>query len=482
MAKTDRIVPVILAGGVGTRLWPNSRQNMPKQFIREENSLSTFQAIIECFSTMQNFAAPIVLTNRGYVDIVADQLRTINVKPEAIVSEPKCKNTAGAMIVAAEYCRSLPDERLLFVPSDHHISNYKHFLQSILAAAIAAKTQGKLTAFGVLPLDASPEYGYICQSSSKDQYAPHDISCFIEKPPQKDAEWLVQRQDVRWNAGIYLVTRRTLLSEFCSLAPKLTAHAALAVKEGIQREDIFEPAEKHFNLMESSSFDSLIMEKTAIGVCAQMRDEWQDHGNWRSIWQSMKKDRSRNATAGNVYGRNNENCLAISNGPAVGVVGLKDVLVVANDDAVLVTTKDNSNEVRFLVRDMKKNDDRIAKQHRMETRPWGEFCSLKVGDGYQTKSIKVKPGGQLSLQYHHHRAEHWIVTAGTATVTIGKKVKELRQGDSVFIPCGEMHRLENFTSSDVEIIEVQIGDYLGEDDIVRVEDIYTRAKTPGAVV
>jgi len=482
MTKEDRIIPIILAGGQGTRLWPTSRKSMPKQFCEIGQNGSTFCSTVKCFENNDVFTDPIIVTSDAYIDIVKTQLGSLGIKPLAIIGEPKPLNTGPAIAATVEFCRRFEENKLLFVPSDHKISEQSQFIQSILDASKTIQMENHIVTFGVTPKKASTQYGYICVGDGNQVFGVQPINEFIEKPNKAEAERLIQRKDVLWNSGMFLTRRETILSEFCKLEPKTIATMATAIKSGVQSVDVFRPNAEAFSLAETAQFDKTIMENTDMAAVAVLTDDWLDLGNWGSVWEHSTKDANKNYKDGNVYSHQSQNCMAISNGPAVGIVGLEDIVVVANKDAVLVTNKSNSSGLKSIVQKMAQNDDGVVLRHDHEVRPWGEFASLKMGSNFQVKSIQVQPGGQLSMQYHHHRSEHWVVVHGKPTVTVETEVKQLSPGQSVYIPCGDLHRLENLTQSKVEIIEVQIGDYLGEDDIVRVDDVYNREKRPSPVL
>ncbi len=473
----EKITPVILAGGKGTRLWPISREDVPKQFCAMDDGQSLFQKSICRVQSDNRFTRPIVVTGERYCETVRRQLDALNCAPAAIISEPEGRDTAAAVLLASELPLSLKSSLLLVMPSDHLIANESVFFEAVDEAAASAANDGVVVTFGIKPTHPETGFGYLRAGDESFGRSVRAVADFIEKPDEVLAERLLQETDVFWNAGIFLFDRQTMREEFHAHAPFVLAPVADALASGKWAAPVFSPGRDSFAKIPAISLDYAIMERTDRAAMIPVDPDWSDLGSWKAMWDVSDKDEDHNVLGENCFVTNSKDCLVRSDGPVVGVAGLDDVVVVACRDAVMVTSRSNPQDVKELVEQLHLHDIDAAKNHPGEDRPWGRFDSLNKGACHQVKSIRVDPAQRLSLQYHHHRAEHWVVVRGTATVTVGDKVVELNVGEQIYIPKGEVHRLENFTESAVEIIEVQIGDYLGEDDIVRVDDVYGRSPT-----
>ncbi|WP_282604570.1 mannose-1-phosphate guanylyltransferase/mannose-6-phosphate isomerase [Pelagibius sp. Alg239-R121] len=474
------ITPVILAGGSGTRLWPLSREDNPKQFCNLFGGESLYQTTLRRVSDTERFAAPIVLTNKCHKTLAETQAGTIGVTPAAIVCEPMGRDTAPAIALAALLAGGeMEDVHLLVLPSDHRIEAPALLQAAIDSASAQIERTPSLVTFGIAPDRPETGYGYLrAGSMNLNQNGHHSFAVedFIEKPDRSKAERLIADNDVYWNAGIFLFSGRLLIKELQRHAPEVLKSVRMAITHGDWHGLCFEPQAHAFGSAPKLSIDYAVMEKTRDCCVFPVKPGWSDMGSWSAVWTQAESEHSKdgNLLRGDVLTAETSNSLIQTDGPMVGVAGLEDVVVVANRDAVLVTSRKNPQGVKSLVAQMQSEGRREHRHHAGEDRPWGRFDSLDVGDSHQVKRIKVHPGGQLSLQYHHHRAEHWIVVAGTARVTLDDKVMDLKPCEQVFIPQGAVHRLENVTNDPVEIIEVQYGNYLGEDDIVRLEDVYGR--------
>lgn len=472
-----RVTPVILAGGKGTRLWPVSRTSLPKQFCRIDNSQSLFQQTVKRLCRDELFNDPIVLTGSAYQSIATQQLSEIGFDASLMICEPCGRDTAPALALAAIAGKKRGDELMLALPSDHLINNSQNFVDCVRTSAAIADEYGRIVTFGIKPNKPETGYGYIEAGLTIADGLGHALSQFIEKPDIDKAKELIAKDDVYWNAGIFMFSPKTMCRELETHAPELMSKVAKSVYSCDFQQSIIWPDADTFASIEAISIDYAVMEKTIEAALVPINPQWSDVGSWNAVWETSHQNHEGNAVSGDSICVDVRNSYVSTDGPFVGVAGLSDVVVVANQDAVLVTSREKSESVKKLISEMKPNYEQLTTLHSGETRPWGSFSSLNKGENHQVKTISVTPGGQLSLQYHFHRAEHWIVVAGTPTVTVGEEVMQLAPCQQVFIPQGAIHRLENHTEDEVQIIEVQYGSYLGEDDIVRVSDVYGRPET-----
>ncbi len=478
--NTQLITPIILAGGAGTRLWPVSREESPKQFCRLLNGESLFQTTVKRVSDPDRFSAPIIVTGKAYGDLVEQQLAECNIAARAIICEPLGRDTAPAIAAALiATSNTSANQPCLVLPSDHWIEDEDAFLRAIRAGSDLIREHSCLVTFGIKPNRAETGFGYIQASETKLSLHASRIARFIEKPSESMAEKLIQDPKTSWNAGIFLFYRKDILEEMEMHCPAVLHKVRKSVSHGNWTGLKLNLAGCHFSSAPKISIDYAVMEHTRRAAIVPMNPGWSDLGSWDSLWEHRNHDKNGNYLEGDVLSVDTSGSLVVSDGPMVAVAGLDDVVVVANDDAVLVTRRDQTQSVKTLVECMKSEGRREQKSHTGEDRPWGRFDSIDRGESHQVKRIRVDTGGRLSLQYHHHRAEHWVVVSGTARVTVDNKVMDLGPCEQVFIPQGAVHRLENVTDEPVEIIEVQYGSYLGEDDIVRIEDVYGREQEPG---
>ncbi|MBM3565250.1 MAG: mannose-1-phosphate guanylyltransferase/mannose-6-phosphate isomerase [Alphaproteobacteria bacterium] len=463
------IVPVVLSGGAGTRLWPLSIPERPKQFLDLGRARTFFHETLVRVSG-PGFRAPLVICNDEHRFLVAEQLRAAGVKPLAVALEPVPRNTAAAAAAAAVLAAKLaPGALVLLLPSDHVIGKPARLRQAITAAAPAA-LKGALVTFGIKPTGPHTGYGYI-EAGRKISGGVRAVGRFVEKPDKKRAQALLKKDGVFWNAGIFLFSPKAYLAELARFAPKVAAAAEMAVKKGERDLDFFRLDHKSFAAAPSGPIDTLVMEKTAKAAVIPVAMDWSDAGSWASLHATEAKDGRGNAVRGPVALHDVSGSLLFSEGPILGAVGVRDLVVVATEDAVLVAPRDRAEEVRALAAPVAG----LARISRATVhRPWGSYRTLKMAENFQVKQITVKPGGALSLQYHRRRAEHWVVVSGSARVVRGKEIFILEENQSTYIPVGTKHRLENAGRGPLHLIEVQSGDYLGEDDIVRLEDIYGR--------
>ncbi|MBO9875581.1 MULTISPECIES: mannose-1-phosphate guanylyltransferase/mannose-6-phosphate isomerase [Xanthomonas] len=463
------VLPIILSGGSGTRLWPLSRESYPKQFLPLVGEQSMLQATWQRAAPVAAHA-PIVVANEEHRFVAAEQLQQIGVKPHAILLEPKGRNTAPAIAVAAlEALRDGADPLLLVLPSDHVIGDEAAFQAAVRVAAVAAE-QGKLVTFGIKPTAPETGYGYIKAAAGD---GAHAVERFVEKPDLATAKSYLASGEYYWNSGMFLFRASRYLEELRTFQPAI-ADACTTAWQAAKRDADFTRLDKEaFATSPSDSIDYAVMEKTADAVVVPLDAKWSDVGSWSALLDVSPQDANGNAHHGDVIEIDCRNTYAYGS-RLIAMVGLQDVVVVETDDAVLVGHRQRIQEVKDIVARIKANGRSEATWHRKVYRPWGAYDSIDNGQRFQVKRITVKPGATLSLQMHHHRAEHWIVVSGTAEVTRGDEVLLLTENQSTYIPLGVTHRLKNPGKLPLELIEVQSGSYLGEDDIVRFEDTYGR--------
>jgi len=469
-----RVTPVILAGGKGTRLWPVSRTSMPKQFCQLNGEPSLFQQTVNRLCNDSIFNDPIILTSTDYHNLVLQQLSEIDHIAGHIICEPCGRDTAPAIALAALAGKKLEHNLLLVMPSDHKIKDGAHFIDAVRKSAGIAAEFGKIVTFGVKPTEPATGYGYLQAGPKLADGLGHSLSRFIEKPDEATAKVLLEDDNVYWNAGIFMFSPRTMCRELETHAPDLFSKVAKSVYACDVTQSPLLPDEISFSEISPISIDYAVMEHTKEAALVPVNPQWSDVGSWNAVWENSVRNEYGNSVFGDAICVDAENSFVSTDGPFIGVAGVSDLVVVANRDAVLVTSRQNCQSVKDLISQMKPEYDQLTATHAGETRPWGSFASLGKGSNHQVKTISVNPGGQLSLQYHFHRAEHWIVVAGSPTVTVGENVMQLTPCQQVFIPQGAVHRLENHTEEEVQIIEVQYGSYFGEDDIVRLSDVYGR--------
>jgi len=464
------IVPVILSGGSGTRLWPLSREAYPKQFLPLVGDDTMLQATWKRVASIAG-AAPIVVANQEHRFMAAEQLRECKVQPQALILEPVGRNTAPAIAIAALQALASGDDALLLVlPSDHVVRNEAAFHAAVKQAAIAAES-GKLVTFGIVPTAPETGYGYIKAATGEGVRA---VDRFVEKPDLATAEQYVASGEYFWNSGMFLFKASRYLKELEALQPAILSACRQALDKAARDNDFIRLDAEAFAASPNDSIDYAVMEKTADAAVVPLDAEWNDVGSWSALWEVSDKDADGNACHGDVIALDCRDSYAYGN-RLIAMVGLQDVVVVETDDAVFVGHKDRVQDVKEIVGQIKRDGRSEAAAHRKVYRPWGAYDSIDNGARFQVKRITVKPGATLSLQMHHHRAEHWIVVSGTAEVTRGDEVILLSENQSTYIPLGVTHRLKNPGKLPLELIEVQSGSYLGEDDIVRFEDSYGRA-------
>jgi len=473
---TSALVPVVLSGGAGTRLWPLSRELYPKQLLPLIGAHTMLQDTVRRLEGLA-VAAPVVVCNEAHRFLVAEQLRTIECRPQAIVLEPVGRNTAPAIALAAHAALAggAADVQLLVLPADHVIRDVAAFQRAVRAAAQAAQA-GHLATFGVVPRAPETGYGYIRRGAALPDGAWR-IARFVEKPERAKAEEFIASGDYYWNSGMFLFGARRYLEELRRHAPDI-ADACEKAYAGAQLDlDFTRVDSASFAACRAESIDYAVMEKTADAVVVPLDAHWSDVGSWSALHEACEQDADGNVIRGDVLAEQTHNSYLYAESRLVAVVGLNDHVVIETKDAVLVAPRDRVQEVKTLVARIKSSGRNEHALHREVFRPWGSYDSLDNGERFQVKRLTVRPGGVLSLQMHHHRAEHWVVVSGTARITRGDEVFLLEENQSTYIAVGVRHRIENPGKVPLHIIEVQSGGYLGEDDIVRFEDQYGRSGT-----
>ncbi len=469
------LIPLILSGGSGTRLWPVSRRNLPKQFLSLAGHGTLFQQTVARTRALPGVAAPIVVASEDHRFLAAEQLREAGVDDGTVVLEPLARNTAPAIALGAlEALKRDADAVLLVLPADHLIADTAAFVDAVQRSLPTAR-QGWLVTFGIRPDRAETGFGYILRGESIGE-GTFRVERFVEKPDLATAEGYLADGGYDWNSGMFLFRADRYLEELGAHAPTMLA-AVRAAHAAAQADLDFVRVDKAlFAQVPEDSIDYAVMEKTARAAVIPVSCGWSDIGSWSALWLAGTRDADGNLREGDTLAVNTHNSLLRSHGRhLVATVGVSDLVVVTTPDATLVAHRDAAQDVKKIVDQLKANGRSEHSFHRVVHRPWGSYDSLEAGERFQVKRIVVKPGASLSLQMHHHRAEHWIVVSGTAEVTCDDKVYLLGENQSTYIPLGSTHRLRNPGKVPVELIEVQSGSYLGEDDIVRYDDVYGRA-------
>ena len=466
------MIPVILSGGSGTRLWPLSRKMYPKQFLSLLHDETMLQRTLRRLERLEH-SPPTVVCNDEHRFIVAEQARQIGVEDLSIILEPFGKNTAPAIAVAAVHALQLEEDPVLLVlTADHEIPDQQAFTD-VVKQALPLAEAGKLVTFGIVPTHAATGYGYIRRGSVAGNGFAVDV--FIEKPDRATAEGYLASDNYYWNSGMFMFRADAYLSELEKFNPEMVKHCRQATAEMRQDLGFLRLDATAFAASEADSIDYAVMEKTDLACVVPMDAGWSDIGSWSSLWEQGNKDENGNATRGDVLTSDTENSIVHAESRLVATVGVSDLVIVETQDAVLVAAKTKAQEVKRIVERLAREQREEENFHRIVYRPWGSFDSVDQGAGYKVKRISVKPGARLSKQMHHHRAEHWVVVRGTARVFRDGEIFDLHENESVFIPLGTTHYLENPGEEPLDIIEVQSGSYLGEDDIVRFDDIYGRS-------
>jgi mannose-1-phosphate guanylyltransferase / mannose-6-phosphate isomerase len=473
---TSRFFPVILSGGSGTRLWPMSRKLMPKQFLPLLSQHTLFQETALRIQPMPDCAPPIVVCNDEQRFLAAEQLREVGIGASLMILEPIGRNTAPAIAVASLAALERdPSAALLVLPSDHAVARPEVFREDA-ARALRKAREGFLSTFGIVPKGPHTGYGYIERGEAiHGEPGCSKVASFREKPDAATAAAFVASGRFFWNSGMFAFSARKYLSELERFQPEIAAAARVAFQQSKRDLDFLRLDREAFERCRAESIDYAVMEKTDNAVVIQTDPGWSDVGDWQALWAISAKDAAGNVAAGDVHLHDSAGCYVRSAGRHISAIGVRDLVIVETDDALLVVPLERSSDVKDAVGRL----DKLARaehiSHTRVYRPWGYYESLDKGERFQVKRIMVKPGEALSLQKHHHRAEHWVVVSGTATVTRGDEQMILGENQSTFIPVGVAHRLENAGKTPLFLVEVQSGGYLGEDDIVRLEDKYRRA-------
>ena len=468
-----RLIPVVMCGGAGTRLWPVSRESMPKQFVPLIDERSTFQQVLGRIADVELFERPIIITNSDFRFIVAEQLRECDIEAD-IVLEPMRRDSAMAVAVAAALAHERdPEASVLILAADHVVRDVEAFKSACREAATAA-AEGLIVTFGINPTFPATHYGYIRAGARVNGGAALAVEAFVEKPDAETASGYVA-ESYLWNSGNFAFRADIMLDEIERFEPDIAAAAKQAV-EGMTRDlDFLRLPAEPFGRAPKKSIDYAVMERTERAAVVPVDLGWSDVGSWSAVWDVMSHDADGNASTGSVVFYESRNSLVRSDDAILtAVVGLEDIIVVTTPDAVLVTSRDKAEQVKGLVEQLKAQNRREADQHLRIYRPWGYYQGIDLGSRYQVKRIVVKPNAKLSLQKHFHRAEHWVVVRGTAEIAVGTDIRTVHENESAYIPIGSVHRLANPGKIPLELIEVQVGSYLGEDDIVRLGDEYGR--------
>jgi mannose-1-phosphate guanylyltransferase len=463
------ICAIIMAGGSGTRLWPLSRANHPKQFLALNGDNTMLQSTVKRLEGL-NIESSITICNEEHRFFVAEQLSEID-RLGSIILEPVGRNTAPAIALAALSSIDDYDPILLVLAADHVIKDEVAFTK-VVSDAVPLAESGKLVTFGIVPHEQNTEYGYI--KKGKPQGSGFTVDAFIEKPSSVDAKAYLESGDYFWNSGMFLFKASRYLEELKRHRPDIHEACQLSMQDISKDNDFLRINEVAFEDCPSESIDYAVMEKTDDAVVVPMDVGWSDIGSWASLWSASHKDVNGNATHGDVLLHNSKNSYVRTDGKLVAAIGVDDLVIVSTKDVLVVAQKNSVKDVKVIAQKLKLEARTEWEHHREVYRPWGKYDSVDAGDRYQVKRITVKPGAKLSVQLHHHRAEHWVVVSGTAKVTNGNKTFILSENESAYIPIGVIHALENPGKFDLELIEVQSGSYLEEDDIVRFEDRYGR--------
>tara|TARA_Y100001978_G_scaffold106076_1_gene94766 strand:- start:179 stop:1615 length:1437 start_codon:yes stop_codon:yes gene_type:complete len=477
MSKT-KILPVILCGGTGSRLWPLSRSTFPKQYLEigSHDNITFLQNTINRFKNNENFEDPLFICNEEHRFIVAEQIRAINISASSILLEPVGRNTAPAITVASlKAIEIFDDPMLLILPSDHLIKDEKNFLK-VVDEAFNYANNGKIVTFGITPDKPETGYGYIESKNDLDfnKLNGELIVSFIEKPNLEKASQLITKKNFSWNSGIFLFKADILIKEIKIKQPKILSLCKESLEGNNFDLDFQRLNKKKFSKCKNISIDKAIMENTNLGVVLPLKAGWSDIGSWQSMWEVGAKDNMQNVICGDVLVEDVKNSYIRTDNRLIVGIGFEDLVIIDTDDALLVAQKGTTQNVKNIVKYLESNNKSQANIHKTIFRPWGSYSSISKGKNWQVKKIIVKPNQSLSLQMHKFRTEHWIIVSGEAKVQINNKEKTLIKNESTYIPANTKHRLSNISEEDLILIEIQSGSYLGEDDILRFEDNYGR--------
>jgi mannose-1-phosphate guanylyltransferase/mannose-6-phosphate isomerase len=467
---TATMYPVILSGGSGTRLWPLSREHFPKQLLQLVGEGTLLQQTVTRLDGMRDVAEPIVVCNEEHRFLIGEQMRQIDKRPSAIVLEPVGRNTCPAVTLAAlALKRQAEDAVMLVMPADHVIKNKSAF-QAAIASGLPLAQAGRLVTFGIVPTAPATGYGYIRRGPD------NAVAEFVEKPDAATAQRYLDSGDYLWNSGMFLMRVSAWIEELQRLAPEILMQCEAAFANGRQDGEFYRVEAEAFRACKSDSIDYAVMERTKRSAVVPLAAGWSDIGAWSTLWEVSPQDANGNVVQGDAFLHDVSNTFVVAQHRLVACVGASNLVVIETPDAILVAHKDAAQDVKHVVDHLKTRNRGEHVVHRRVYRPWGSYEGVDLGERFQVKRLTVKPGAALSLQMHHHRAEHWVVVKGTARVIRGEETIMLTENESTYIPIGTRHRLENPGTIPLEIVEVQSGSYLGEDDIVRFEDMYDRLK------
>ncbi len=478
-----KTIPIILAGGTGSRLWPLSRKSFPKQFLNilNDDKYTMIQRTYKRIENLDDITRPIIICNEEHRFIVGHQMKEINIEPLDILLEPEGRNTTPAITIAALraldiFKDTIIEPILLILSSDHQIKDINNF-QLAIKSSIVSALKDNLIIFGVPPTYPATGYGYIKSEKELDHdiYTPSPVQKFIEKPDEKNAQSFLKDKKYAWNSGMFVFKAKAILNEINNFAPEVLKNCENCLEKSKLDLDFLRLEEKSFKSCEYSSIDVSVFEKTKKAFVIPLNCGWDDIGNWESLWNISKKDLNGNCCKGKVIAQNIKNSLIRSEDKLVVGIGLENIVIVETKDAVLVANSKSSQAVKNIVSLMNKKGFNEAINHKLVYRPWGSFLSIEKGKTWQIKKIEVNPGASLSLQMHSHRSEHWVVVSGTAKIEIDNIKKIIGPNESAYIPLGSKHRLSNPKKIKLILIEIQSGSYIGEDDIKRFEDIYGRS-------
>jgi mannose-1-phosphate guanylyltransferase/mannose-6-phosphate isomerase len=470
------LYPVILSGGSGSRLWPLSREYFPKPLLPLVSEKTLLQETATRLDGLAGLGDAVYVCNEEHRFLVAEQIAELGKTPSTIILEPEGRNTAPALTLAALYLvKRDADAMMVVMPADHVMTAPQQFVEAVEQGSHNAE-QGALVTFGIVPASPETGYGYIKRDQQVDDSAAYRVARFVEKPDRETAEQYVSEGDYFWNSGIFLMRADRWLDEISQHRPDILKACRQAMNKGTQDSDFFRVNKQDFHECPGDSIDYAVMEKTGRAVVMPISAGWSDIGAWSALWDVCDRDADGNVIQGDVIAEDTRNAFLVAQHRCLATVGLDDVVVIETADAVLVASKDKAQDVKAIVSRLKESGREEHKVHRQVYRPWGSYEGIDEGPRFQVKRLTVKPGAQLSLQMHHHRAEHWVVVKGTARVTCGEQTFDLHENESTYIPIGQTHRLENPGNIPLEVIEIQSGSYLGEDDIVRFEDVYDRVQ------
>jgi mannose-1-phosphate guanylyltransferase/mannose-6-phosphate isomerase len=470
------LYPVILSGGAGTRLWPLSREHYPKPLMPLVSERSLLQDTALRLDGVPDLGDALYVCNEEHRFLVAEQVSQLGRHPATIILEPEGRNTAPALTLAALYLVQRDADALMIVmPADHVMTQPAAFVDAVQQGRMDA-ANGALVTFGIVPDRPETGYGYIRRGNALQGSTAYEVARFVEKPDQQTAQEYIESGEYYWNSGIFLMRADRWLEEVSRFAPAILEHCHSAMENGRQDCDFFRVSKADFLSCPSDSIDYAVMEKSDRVVVLPLDAGWSDVGAWPALWDVCERDVNGNVMRGDVLAEDTRNAFLLAQHRCLATVGVENIIVIETADAVLVASRDKAQNVKAIVSRLKAAKRDEYKTHRLVYRPWGSYEGIDAGSRFQVKRLTVKPGAQLSLQMHHHRAEHWVVVRGTARVTCGDQVFNLHENESTYIPMGERHRLENPGTIPLEVIEIQSGSYLGEDDIVRYEDVYDRVQ------